>query len=517
MVQHTELSGGRWSSERAALTPRTRAFLLEQVGPGDGRPSAERTGMVDRGQWPDAPLALQQDTIGSMGMSWMDVHAAREGIFDPSIVGVMTPTSIEGIQAAMAWAKHHGFGIIPRGGGTSVVGGLVAERRSVVLDLRGMRGVLDFDPVSGTVHVEAGMTGPELEAWLAPKGFEFGHVPQSWERATLGGHAVTCSAGQASNGVGRFADNVLRLRLVTPRGVWQIGHPPASAVGPDYRGLIAASEGTLGVVTDLELRVRPAPTHVVSRGALAPDFSHAVEASRELVQRGLQPDVMRISDIAESRATWAMSGPDGWKSSLAQAYASLRRVNDGAVLIMQWRGGVDVHARQRAAWRILRAHGVVTAGGAVGRQWVKHRFEGPRLRDTLIDEGYFVETLETASTWANLQHVHRVIGERLMQFWPSSYVMAHVSHMYPAGASVYFTVVTQASAAAQWADVKAAVTDAIVGQAGTPSHHHGVGTLHAPWLAPELGEIGMDVWRAIKSACDPDHLMNPAVWDAWQR
>jgi alkyldihydroxyacetonephosphate synthase len=486
------------------LPERTAAFLHKAVGPGVP---------IREGHDSDARVAHQ----GPRGMAWHDLCDVRMGVDDPLLVDVVFPESLDDVVAAIRRAEQQGRAVIPRGGGTSVVGGLTAADPSTIIDMTHMNHILDWSPSDGVVHVQSGVTGPQLEQWLHERGYMFGHLPQSWEQATLGGYAVTSSAGQVSSGVGRFHDNVVQVTLATPHGVWTIGHNPATAMGPDFMGVVRASEGTLGIVSDLVLRIRPRPSRIHSEGALSPTWQAAINAARDLAHAGLTPHVLRISDQEETRGTWAMSFPAGIKGSLVNAYCAMRGVSDGCLVIMQWQGGSELPAKRRAAWKILNSHGIVRLGRGVGRSWEKHRFAGPYLRDSLIDAGYFVETFETATSWTQLAHARETVMEEVARLDARVYAMTHISHVYATGASLYFTILAPSTFGEHWSEVKTHLTDAIVSSGGTATHHHGVGTVHAPWLRQELGEQGMDVWRAIKGSCDPEGIMNPAVWRAWQR
>lgn len=123
--------------------------------------------------------------------------------------------------------------------------------------------------------------------------------------------------------------------------------------------------------------------------------------------------------------------------------------------------------------------------------------------------------METATTWDKVDAVKAAAtGALLGKFAESgvkALVMCHISHVYPAGASLYFTVVYAMSEdpVGQWAAVKAAVSQAIIDSGATISHHHGVGADHRPWLAEEVGEVGVAVLRAVKSALDPKGILNP--------
>ena len=174
------------------------------------------------------------------------------------------------------------------------------------------------------------------------------------------------------------------------------------------------------------------------------------------------------------------------------------------LLICGWEGGGGRRAAQR---RLLRAGGR-PLGPSPGRAWARSRFAGPHLRDDLMDRGVMVETFETATSWSNLMALHAAVRAAL----PDVHVGGHVSHLYPTGASLYYTVLAaqdRDDPAGQWRALKARVTEAILTAGGTLTHHHAIGTEHAPWLAREVGDLGVELLRALKERCDPAGIMNP--------
>ncbi|MBU6313336.1 MAG: FAD-binding oxidoreductase, partial [Actinomycetales bacterium] len=380
---------------------------------------------------------------------------------------------------------------------------------------------LDLDTTSAIVTVEPGITGPRLEALLGARGFTLGHLPQSWQRATIGGYVATRSAGQASTGYGRSDDMVESLVVATPRGTLELGTGPSSAAGPDLRGLFVGSEGAFGVITRVGLRVRRLPTERIYEGVLLPDFAAGREAFREAAQSRTAADVMRLSDGDETRTTLLMSAPGGVAGAALDRYLRLRGVEStrASLAILGWEG-IDrdaVRARRSATWRALKRHGAVSLGRRAGESWRRHRFEGPFLRDALMDAGYLVETVETATSWAQLPALHDAVDVSLAHALgppPGPYVMSHISHVYETGASLYTTVIAvadQGDPVGQWSRAKRAVTDAICEHGGTITHHHAVGRDHAPWLIREIGPLGMDVLESVKSGIDPSSVMNPGV------
>lgn len=423
---------------------------------------------------------------------------------------VVSPANHDEVCELLALAAELDLAVIPFGGGTSVVGALDPERgahRAVVaLDLRRLSGLLHLDEVSGEARLLAGTTGPEAERLLLEHGFELGHFPQSFLYATLGGFAAARSSGQNSAGNGRFETMVLGMKVATPTGELSLGIAPGTSVGPDLMRVFIGSEGIFGVITELVLRVHRSPEARACEGWTFPDFARGAEALRKVAQRGTGPTVIRLSDEAETSVGLAQHGRIG--KALAKGCSAVT-VFEGDT--------ADVRERQTRTAEVLRAAGGTSVGPEPAESWIKGRFGAPYLRDSLLDHGVFCETLETATTWAKLSALKRRVTDAIERGFETqsakSLVLCHVSHVYPTGAALYFTIVAgvKGDQLKVWAAVKAGVNDAIVAGGGTLSHHHGVGRDHAPWLEQEIGHTGMRMLRAIKAELDPTGIMNPGA------
>ncbi len=439
------------------------------------------------------------------GKSTPDLLRMRSGDALAAPDAVVEPADHDQVAALLRWATGERVAIVPFGGGTSVVGGLVADREGyaavLALDLHRLDRLVSVDPVSGTAVLQAGLTGPRAEELLAEHGRTLGHFPQSFEYASIGGYAATRSSGQSSAGYGRFDAMVTGLRTATPVGELVLGRAPASAAGPDLRQLVLGSEGAFGVVTEVTVRTRPRPDVRAYEGWSFPTFVAGGDAVRLLAQDGT-PTVLRLSDETESSLNLADPGGVGGTAT------------GGCLLVVGYEGTAEqVAARRTATGELLGALGGTPLGEEPGRAWLEGRYRGPYLRDSLLDVGVLTETLETAAYWSVLPRVYdavrAAVGERL----PGSLVLCHISHVYPTGASLYFTVAAgqQGDGLAQWAAAKAAACDAIVAAGGTITHHHGVGRDHKPWLADEIGPVGVEVLRAVKQRLDPAGILNPGV------
>jgi alkyldihydroxyacetonephosphate synthase len=430
------------------------------------------------------------------------------------------PADTDALRRALDVCAAEGIAVVPFGGGTSVVGGVEPLRgnhpRLISLDLGALRDV-ELDRRSLTARLGAGLRGPEAEAALNRQGVTLGHFPQSFEYATVGGFAATRSAGQASSGYGRFDAVVSSVRLVAPAGDLKTLDTPHTAAGPALRQLVIGSEGALGVIPDVTVRVRKAPAVRRYEAWMAESFNAGAEIVRALAQGSGLPDVIRVSDEEETQGSLALSGPRGAAARAFDTYLGVRRRRGGALMIVGLEGEEESVARRRAlAVRALRSGGAAYLGQAAGRSWAHGRYQGPYLRDTLMEMGAMVETLETAHTWTRLGELHAAVGaairDSLTAQGTPGLVFCHLSHAYPDGASLYFTFIARSRHGAeleQWARVKRAASEAIVACGATITHHHGVGRDHAPYMEAEVGGTGLDVLRAVKQQLDPTGIMNP--------
>ncbi|GAA2675735.1 FAD-binding oxidoreductase [Nonomuraea recticatena] len=425
------------------------------------------------------------------GKSTPDLLRMREGDASDAPDAVVLPAGHEEVLRVLEVCSAHRVAVVPFGGGTSVVGGLVAGQGVVALDLGRLDRLVSVDTESMVAELEPGLRAPDAERLLAEHGLTLGHFPQSYEYATLGGFAAARSSGQASAGYGRFDDMVVGLTVATPSGALDLGRAPKSAAGPDLRQLVLGSEGAFGVITSLRLRVRRRPSATVYEGWRFETFQAGSAAMRRLAQEGVLPAVLRLSDETETMI--GLARPEAIGSG-----------DSGCLLIAG-------HEKDRgAAAAVLAEQGGAHLGAEPGQAWEHGRFAAPYLRDSLLAAGATVETLETAGFWSNLPRLYDAVRLTLHAELGSPLVMCHISHVYETGASLYFTVVTN-QGLPEWERAKRAVNEAIVTAGGTISHHHGVGRDHSQAYAEEIGPLGVEILRAVKQRLDPQGIMNPGV------
>jgi alkyldihydroxyacetonephosphate synthase len=523
-----------WGTQQPELTRRMRSLLRDEIGktaavaPVPVEQARLRACALAQGARERLTAALGAEAVlvddqararHAGGQSYTDLVRRRSGDAGDAPDAVLLPVDAEQVAAVLGICTEERVAVVPWGGGTSVVGGLAADRGAhsavVALDLSRMDALLSVDETSLTATFQPGIRTPAAEAALATHGLTLGHVPQSFERASLGGYVVTRSAGQASSGVGRIDDLVVGLRMATPVGEVVLPSTPGSAAGPDLRRLVLGSEGTLGVVTEVTLRVRRLPESTRYEGWMLPSWEAGQAALRALAQDGPLPDVARLSDEAETRVSLAMSGSGATTRRALSTYLRVRGAGSGCLVITGYLGDpADIRHRHRAVRRVLRRHGGVSLGQKAGRAWEHGRFAGPYLRDTLLDEGVLAETLETAATWTTLPRLYDGVRTALSTALGRSLVGCHVSHLYPTGASLYFTALAAADSgreAEQWAKAKQAANDAIVAAGGTITHHHAVGRDHRRWYDRQRPDLFAAAMLAAKRTLDPKGLLNPGV------
>jgi len=529
-------AGWGFEGERFEPPAEMLAWLEHRLGPAETPFPRVEPGHIaapEPRRLPELPGEVSRDALDRLtrarGQGLPDLLRLRAGTLPVLPDAVARPRSSEDVEALLRVCDGAGLRAIPRGGGTSVTGGVnvePGEAPAVVLDLEHLAGLEDLDAASGLATFAAGTPGPRVEAELGAHGFTLGHFPQSWELSTVGGWVAARASGQESLGYGSIRDLVAGIEMVAPAGRLTLSAFPATAAGPDLRHLVLGSEGRLGVITRAVLRVRETPPPLTVWAILLPAWSDGLAAARELVQEGVPLHLLRLSDEPETQVALAV-GLSGHPrlAPLLRGWLKLRGIPDrgrGGCLLLLGTAGEDRQVRwiEEAAGRLAARHGGVSLGRRPGRHWVRDRFRHPYLRDALLDRGYATDTLETAAPWSRLPAlagaIRRALEGALERAGERVAALCHVSHPYRDGASLYFTFFFRCpadldEALTRWAAIKRTATDALVASGGTLSHHHGVGTWHTPWLAREIGEGGVRVLAAVARELDPHGVMHPGV------
>ena len=456
------------------------------------------------------------------GQSYRDLISAFRGRFDHVPDVVARPRREDEVTALLSWCEDIGAAVIPFGGGTSVTGGVEPDIGSgyagaVSVDMSLMDRVLEVDDVSGAALVEAGASGPSLNAQLARYGHTLRHFPQSWQFSTVGGWIATRAGGHYATLHTRIDDFVESVRAVTPRGPWESRRLPGSGAGVSPDRMLLGSEGILGVITRAWLRVQRPPSHRASAAVRFPSFASGADAVREIAGSGLYPAACRLLDPDEARLT---AGGDGSRAVLVLGFESA----DHPVIAWLERA-LQIAGGHGGQWDGTRS--TESGNGGAGRtgddgraagEWRQAFQRMPYLRNVYPAMGVLAETFESAVTWDAFPAFHeRVLAatqQAVRRECGHGIVMCRLAFSYPDGAAPYYTVlapVRRGEEVAQWDTVKSAASDAVLAAGGTITHHHAIGRDHRSWYERQRPEpFGMAL-QAVKTAVDRQGILNPGV------
>lgn len=449
---------------------------------------------------------------------------------------VLWPKTDAQVQAVFRLAQEEGIPVVPLGSSSGVCGGAMPTSKGWVLDLKRMDAIEELDPRSLLVRVQAGLNGERFERRLAAQGFTLGHFPSSIYCSTVGGWVAARSAGQLSTKYGKMEDMVVALRGVLPNGeAYQTVPSPKSAYGPDFKHLVMGSEGTLGAVTAATLRIHPAPQARLFRAFLAPSIRLGTEAIRKLLQRGARPAAVRLYDELDTLIIGSKGSKREGDSTVkrlakkvSERFPGLGRAIQatvlsrpkwiktiegrlqGCLLIYTFEGDPKL-AEVEEAMAIEESLnlGLRDLGPEPAKAWHGHRYAVSFKLSPLISEGFFIDTFEVACPWSDLMPLYEGVRS---EFQNEVSVMAHFSHAYHEGCSIYFTFAGRGGTPQKTLDLydrtwKRAL--ALVHRLNsTQSHHHGVGILKQAGMGREHGAL-LEGLKGFKKAVDPGWISNP--------
>ncbi|HEY4280173.1 MAG TPA: FAD-binding oxidoreductase [Conexibacter sp.] len=467
--------------------------------------------------------------VHARGKSMRDLILQRRGDFPRMPDVVVRPGSEDEVSAVLRAALDADAVVIPFGGGSSISGSLEApadETRPVIsVDLARLDKVIAIDEASRLARVQAGVFGPHLEEQLRARGYTFGHFPDSFTHSTLGGWIATRSSGMQSDRYGDIADLTRGLRVVTPSGTLVTRPVPATSTGPSIREMVLGSEGRLGIITEATVHVRRLPEERKILGYLFPTFADGLTAMRDIAASEASVSVTRVSDAPETRFSFATRKQptllDKVQSKALQTFLRRRLGFDVEQMALSFIGfeGSEAHVaeQRKLVGKIVRRHGGLCIGSGPGALYDQKKFDTPYIRDFLLDHGVLGDVSETAMPWSQLTTVYDAVNAAghgaFQQLGVTGYLMCHLSHSYHAGACLYFTFAFEPTSAeatvAEYDVVKSAVQQAFVDHGATLSHHHAVGTEHAPWLEEDISVPGVVLLRGLFEGADPGRNLNP--------
>ena len=527
-----------WGDEANKLDlPSTAdAFLLSKVGATTPLIDAQLEDVmkqVPASRLPKHPLFNLDPEVRirhARGQSLPDWLAMRSGDFEYFPDGVAFPENSDDLVELLSFCQQHHILVIPYGGGTSVAGHInpfASEQAILTVDMGRMNRLIALDTDSQIATFGAGTPGPQVEAQLRAQGYTLGHFPQSFELSTIGGWVVTRSSGQQSLRYGRIEELFAGGEVITPVGRLDIPTFPASAAGPDIKALLMGSEGRIGILAEVKVRVRKLAVQENFYVTFFPSWQQAKDAAKTLVQADIQLSMLRLSNAIETETQLALAGHAKQIALLEKALA-IFGTKEGKCMMTFGLTGTKFQCRSalKQLKKITKAHQGLYTGSFMGNKWAEKRFTMPYFREALWQKGYVVDTLETATDWQNVDNLIAKIETNLRTVLtqdastgttagtPQLHVFTHLSHFYQQGSSIYPTYIFKAGedyqqTLAQWAKLKHTTSEIIVNNKGTISHHHGVGKDHQPYLITEKGALTI---KAIQSLCDtfdPQQIMNP--------
>ncbi|MEG2499972.1 MAG: FAD-binding oxidoreductase [Oscillospiraceae bacterium] len=453
------------------------------------------------------------------GKTMYDILRLRNKRVENVPDAVLYPDSKKQIEDIVAFCAKEKIPVYVYGGGSSVTRGVECVKGGISLDMRlRFNKVISFNEIDQTITVEAGMSGPKLEATLndavnlfgAKRAYTCGHFPQSFEYSSVGGWVVTRGAGQNSTYYGVISDIVLGQEYATPVGNIKTDTYPRKACGPDIGQIMMGGEGTFGVLTHVTLRVfRHMPETIQRYSFMFKDFATAQAAARDIMQSEAgYPSVFRLSDPEETSIMLRLYGVD--ETPLKHLF-KMRGFKEGEMcLFLGFTNGEKGFSKNCAKNAKRKAHqyGGMSLTGYVTKSWEKGRFDDPYLRDTMQDYGIVTDTMECSVNWSNMDYVHKSV-RAYCKSRPNAICMTHMSHVYPQGANLYFIFIIKCSDPEDFRAYHAGILDAIQKSGAAMSHHHGIGKMFGPWLEGAVGKNEYDIIRVLKNHFDPDNIMNP--------
>lgn len=465
--------------------------------------------------------------LHTYGKSFRDLWRIRNGLIESAPDCVCYPESEQDVCAVLSIAKQHNCIVIPFGGGTNIascVESPKSERMIISLDMRRMNKVLAVDKQSLTATIQAGALGPDIEKQLNAAGVNLGHFPDSFEHSSIGGWVATRSAGMQSDKYGKIEDMVISLRMVSPEGTIVTKTVPKASNGIDINHVCIGSEGILGVITEVTVRVHPLPACKKFYGYLFPNFENGVAAIYECVTKQCMPIVTRLNDADKTALSFAYKTPQtGLKNIFGKLVKNyLKQVKKWdfskvCLMIIAFEGDKkSVQQQQKKVNAIYKKWGGFNLGTSPGAAFEKGKYDYPYLRDFAMDRGIIADASDTSVVWSNVisayQNIRQDILKAIQETGSQGWCGCHISHTYHTGASLYFTFACAEKAGeglAQYSHIKKASEDAFMKHGGCLSHHHAVGYEHLPWIIEDVSAAGIRAMQSLKSGLDPQNIMNP--------
>ncbi len=463
-------------------------------------------------------------------------HTAEEmfrlkfGKFERVPDAVVWPSSHEQCEVIVRAAQKHNVVLIPYGGGTSVAHALIPpvdEKRMIIsVDMHAMNRIKWINKKSMMACIECGAVGRDIEQKLAKHGLVMGHEPDSVEFSTLGGWIATRASGMRKNRYGNIEDIVVHVRTVTPTGTLEKGIvAPRISIGPDLHHAVLGSEGTLGIITEAIVRLRPKAECTRYGSIILPNFEQGVKFMQDVGLQRLQPVSIRLMDNVQFQFGQALKpGNNHWaddiKDKIKKWYVlnHLKFVQEEMVAVtLLFEGDVaDVNTHEKKIYQVAAKYGGVKAGEENGVRGYFLTFMIAYLRDFGFNYKFIAESFETSISYNNVHAMCIAVKDRIyssakangVKFKP--FVSCRVTQLYDTGACVYFyfgfVYHGLDDPVAVYNNVEHDARAEVMAHGGSASHHHGIGKIRAHLVDKSVGTVGVHVLNAIKNQIDPKNI-----------
>lgn len=467
-----------------------------------------------------------------------EIISSKFGVFNHRPELILWPADVREIVEIIKIANENHLNIIPFGAGSGVCGATLPSSigRSIIVDLKRMNRIINVDYQSLILDVEAGAIGYPLEIQMNNKGFTLGHFPSSIYCSTVGGWLAARSAGQESSRYGKIEDIVVSIKVVTGSSeIIDTSLLISADIAGDINQLLIGSEGTLGIIYQTELRLNYLPRFRTYSSFLFRRIDDGLEAIREMMQNDVGGTVIRLYDeldtfIALGHSTATSKKQNGTIRRLIEDLNGdlsdifLKRIlsypqilnslsqffTQGCLMVIIHSGNENEYVKycELMAKRIAERHGGRDMGDAPARRWENNRYSISYKQPRIFYAGGFVDTMEVATTWDRITDLYYEIKKTIQD---RAFLMAHFSHAYEDGCSIYFTFASKAKNYQDgirnydhiWKDA----LDTAVKMGAAISHHHGVGLSKISHLKKQIGE-NSELYHILKKSFDPNNIMN---------
>jgi alkyldihydroxyacetonephosphate synthase len=402
------------------------------------------------------------------------------------------------------------------------------ERRAIVsVDMGSMRRILRVDKENLLATVEAGVTGLDLHDRLALLGLTLGHEPDSWEFSTLGGWVATRASGMKKNRYGNIEDLVVSITAVTARGtLTRAADAPRVSMGPDVQEMLLGSEGTLGIVTEVTLRVSRVPQCQVYDSFIFPDFASGIAMLHEATRANCVPASLRLMDNTQfqlgqvlkpsNTAAPSTSLIDYAKKTYVTKVRGFQVDNMCAATVVMEGTRDEVAAQQATLHAIAKRHGGLAGGSENGKRGYYLTYLIAYLRDFALDYYFLSESFESSVPWSNARALCRDVKRAINDVAAAHGVIApplvacRISQVYATGVCVYVYYGVNyygvSDPLSLFCATEKAAVDAMVTNGASLSHHHGIGKHRREWLEKAVSAPAIAVLHGVKRALDPNNV-----------